>query len=102
VAWLTPASWLTAAPAAAGGAAGVWPLTRTSRHPVAREKSMQYAETQALRAKRERRAQAHACVQCLEPWAVRGARHPSGAWIFVCRRCDWRRIVMPGTKPDPT
>lgn len=56
---------------------------------------MLQAERQTREAKRHRRAEAHACVQCLTPWAVRGARHPSGAWIFVCRRCDWRRIVMP-------
>jgi hypothetical protein len=44
--------------------------------------------------RRPRRTPPHACPACHELWAVRGARHPSGAWIFVCRACDWKQVLV--------
>lgn len=36
-----------------------------------------------------RRAAAHACPDCRRPWALRGRRSASGAWIISCDSCGW-------------
>lgn len=58
-------------------------------------------EALALRSRRSRRSRAHACPQCLAGWAVRGSRHPSGAWLLLCSVCDWRRVVPPSPRTPP-
>lgn len=41
---------------------------------------------------RRRRAAAHTCRQCKQPWSVRAIRHPSGGWVFACEFCSWREV----------
>jgi hypothetical protein len=48
--------------------------------------------------RRRRRSRAHACPECRSSWAVRGSRHPSGAWLLLCSVCDWRRVVPPSPR----
>lgn len=52
-------------------------------------------ESRARRGRRIRQALARTCPYCRQLWAVSSGRHPSGAWVFACRLCDWRLVVAP-------
>lgn len=50
-----------------------------------------------------RRVAAHACPVCRRPWALRGIRTETGAWLIRCSSCGWqdeRRAQLPGP-PTP-
>lgn len=48
---------------------------------------------------RRRRAAAHACRQCKQPWSVRATRHPSGGWVLTCQFCSWTEIRHGSASP---
>ena len=54
---------------------------------------------------RRRRALAHACVACRQPWALRAVRNPDGVYLLVCRFCSHRQVsgaraVLPSRPHD--
>lgn len=63
---------------------------------------------------RRRRAAAHTCPRCKQPWAMHATRHPSGGWVVFCEFCSWSELRegyrpplpvdgdVPGRRPSPS
>jgi excisionase family DNA binding protein len=63
-------------------------LLETRTYQELRDVSMSRSESRS----RRRRAAAHACPRCKQPWSVHATKHPSGGWVLACAFCSWWEV----------